>query len=98
MLCLINGFRRLSVDFESQGLGLFKREQPTRDFLDSGEPLLVTTGAVAPISTAIFTPPMGTVYRIVQGSQQFGIHSYFRQFCFGNCENMEIAKSSVEVL
>jgi len=41
---------------------------------------------------------METVYGIVPGREQFGIHSYFELFCFGNYEDIEIAKNLVDIL
>jgi len=41
---------------------------------------------------------METVYRVVLGFDEFGIHSCFQQLCFGSYEGVEIAKDLVEVL
>jgi len=44
------------------------------------------------------SPATETVYRVVLGFDEFSIHSYFQQLCFGSYEGVEIAKDLVEVL
>jgi hypothetical protein len=56
------------------------------------------TVTVAPFEGAGSILAMETVYRVVLGFQQFGIHSYFQQLCLGNYADVDIAKNFVEVL